>query len=186
MKNYRKDFTRNHARASGLVRNGMTLMEVVIAIGVVAFVVPLILAATTSAGNSRRNAEADTRSAWITRQVQQEILAKWATPEHPSVITTPISFPAFSSKASPTVLAYDRDGEFVAAAPDSDLTARSTIAGAVYLVSVYGEEYFPPNLIGAATRLSRLHIHVHHPANVAPSRRSIYRYNLISSRQGIL
>ncbi len=66
------------ARISRTSRPGMTLMEVVIAIGVVAFVVPLILAATGSAGSSRRDAEADTRSAWIAKEVQRQMILKWS------------------------------------------------------------------------------------------------------------
>jgi hypothetical protein len=40
-------------------------MEAVIAIGIVAVAVPLILAATSAASKSRINSEADTRAAWI-------------------------------------------------------------------------------------------------------------------------
>ncbi len=68
-------------KIAGKSHTGMTLMEVVIAIGVVAFVIPLILAATGSAGNSRRNAEADTHSAWIARDVQQNMIVAWG--DHP-------------------------------------------------------------------------------------------------------
>ena len=87
-----KTLTNSHAQ------RGMTLMEVVIAIGVVAFVIPLILAATGSAGNSRRNAEADTRSVWLAREVQQQVLSKWADPVRESAITNALTFPTFSSE----------------------------------------------------------------------------------------
>lgn len=161
-------------------------MEVVIAIGVVAFVVPLILAATGSAGSSRRNAEADTRSAWIARQVQREILAKWATPPHESIIQTGLSFPSFGSDGSPEVLLFDGDGKFISKGGSQDISDSSKIPKAVYIVTFYAEEYNPPNLSSTANSLSKIHIHVLHPAKSLPASRGIYRYDLISSPQGTL
>ncbi len=164
----------------------MTLMEVVIAIGVVAFVVPLILATTGSAGRSRLNAEADTRSTWIARQVQREIIAKWATPVQDSVIQTGIAFPSFASKGSPEILAYDSDGNFISKATSQDLDGPSKIPKAVYLVSFYAEAYNPPNSSGTVNNLSLVHISVHHPAKALKTNRSVHRYNLISPSQGTL
>lgn len=164
----------------------MTLMEVVIAIAVVAFVVPLILAATGSAGSSRRNAEADTRSAWIARQVQQELIVSWG--EHPakSVFAENKNFPSFASKDSPDVLIFGAAGEFLEKGSATDLTKASQVKDAAYLVAIYAEEYHPPNLTGAASPLSILRIRVIHPAKSAPGSRSTYRYNLITTKQGTL
>lgn len=163
---------------------GMTLMEVVIAIGVVAFAIPLILAATGSSNSSRRNAEADTRSAWLVREVQRQILAKWATPPRESDIAATLAFPAFSTSAAPLVLAYDADGKFLAEGTAADLTAASKIPKAVYLIAVHGETHTPPG--SSAGSLSLLHIRVLHPAKAAPASRSIFRYDLISTRHGNL
>lgn len=164
---------------------GMTLMEVVIAIGVVAFVIPLILAATGSAGDSRRSAEADTRSVWLARQVQQEVLSKWAEPPRSSVIESAIAFPAFASADSPEVLAYDTGGVFLAKGSAADLTAPSKVPNAAYLVAVHAEAYEPVGVPAVPGKLAMLHIRVIHPAKAAPGGRSTYRYNLVTPRQGI-
>ena len=167
-------------------RRGMTLMEVVIAIGVIAFVIPLILGATGSSGNSRRNAEADTRSVWLAREAQRQVLSKWAEPARESVIADSIAFPEFSSAASPLVLAFDAQGEFIAGGGPQDLSAPSKIPKAAYLVAVHGETYTPPGGAGAAGLFSQLHIRVLSPAKATPATRSTYRYNLITTRQGTL
>jgi len=162
----------------------MTLMEVVIAIGVVAFVIPLILAATGSAGSSRLNAEADTRSAWIGRQVHQELLVSWG--EHPSesVFGEKLDFPRFASKDAPEILLYDSKCEFVAKGSAAELTTASRTPDVSYVVAIYAEEYNPPNLTVTTDPLCILRIQVIHPAKASPSSRSTYRYNLITSRIG--
>lgn len=165
-------------------QRGMTLMEVVISIGVVAFAIPLILAATGSAGKTRLNAEADTRSVWLAREVQQEVLSKWAEPARESVITEDLAFPAFSSEASPVVLAFDNLGNFIAEGDDADLGAPTAIPKAVYLVAVHGEAHNPA--VGGANLFSLLHVRVLHPAKSPPASRSTYGYKLITTRQGTL
>ncbi len=167
----------------------MTLMEVVIAIGVVGFIVPVILAAIASTTSSRLGAEADTRSAWLAEDVRRELLSKWADPVRQSVVTTDVPFPAFSSASGPLVLAYDSDGKFVAEGSASDIDSPSTIPKAVYLVAVYGEAHTPPNITlppGATAPLSHLHIRVLHPAKSTPVNRSDLRYNVLTYRQGSL
>jgi len=166
-------------------RRGMTMMEVVIAIGVLAFVVPMILTMTVTTGDSRRNAEADTRSVWLAREVQRQVLSKWAEPVRESVITVIPAFPAFASEAAPLVLAFDVNGKFISEGGAQDLSATSKIPKAAYLVTVYGETYSPPGGAGAPGLFSLLRIRVLHPAKSAPTKRSTYRYNLITTRQGI-
>lgn len=165
-------------------RRGMTLMEVVIAIGIVAFIIPVILTMTASSGDSLRSSEADTRSVWIARQVQREILSKWAEPPRESFITGSLAFPAFSSETEPLILAFDAAGEFISEGAAEELTASSKIPNATYLVSVYAEAYTPPGGAASAAPLSMLRIRVLHPAKSSPGKRSSYRYNLITTRQG--
>ena len=164
-------------------------MEVVIAIGVVGFVVPIILTATASTSSSRLSAEADTRSAWLAKDVQRELLSKWATPVRQSVISNDVPFPEFSSTSDPIVLAYDSEGNFVAEGDASDIDSPSTIPKAAYLVTVYGEAHTPPNLTvipPATAPLSLLRIRVLHPAKSTPANRSDLRYNILTYRQGSL
>lgn len=164
----------------------MTLMEVVIAIGVVAFVVPLILAATGSAGNSRRNAEADTRSAWIARQVQQELIVSWGEYPSESIFGEEKNFPSFASEEDPDVLLFDSDGEFLTKGSGADFTESSQVKDAAYVVALHAEEYTPPNLTATENPLTILRIRILHPAIANPGSRSTYRYNLITTKQGTL
>jgi type II secretory pathway pseudopilin PulG len=171
---------------AGKSHAGMTLMEVVIAIGVVAFVVPLILAATGSAGKSRRNAEADTRSAWIAREVRQELILSWG--EHPSksVFEESMDFPTLASIDDPEILLYDSDGKFLEKGGATDFTGSSQVTDAVYVIAIYAEEYIPPNLSATANPLAILHVQVLHPAKADPAARSSFRYNVITTKQGTL
>lgn len=166
------------------IRRGMTLMEVVIAIGIVAFVIPVILTMTASSGDSLRNSEADTRSVWLVREVQREILSKWAEPARESVITESLTFPTFASEPSPLILAFDSGGKFLDEGTAQDLSAPSNIPKATYLVTVFGEAYNPPGGAGTPGFLSMLRIRVLHPAKSAPASRSAHRYSLITTRQG--
>jgi type II secretory pathway pseudopilin PulG len=165
---------------------GMTLMEVVIALGVVAFVIPLILAATGSANISRLSAEADTRSAWLARDVQREIISAWSVPAPASAFGAALAFPVFATPTAPEILAYDSDGNFLAKGTAADLTAASKIPKASYLVAVHGEAHRPPNLAAGPDTLSLLTIRILHPAKAPAAKRSDLRYQIISPRQGTL
>jgi type II secretory pathway pseudopilin PulG len=165
---------------------GMTLMEVVIALGVVAFVVPLILAATGSANSSRLSAEADTRSAWLAREVQREIISSWTVPAPQTSFGATLTFPVFATATAPEILAYDSDGKFLAKGSAADLSAPSKIPNASYLIAVHGEAHRPPNLAAGPDTLSLITIRVLHPAKAAAAKRSDLRYQIISPRQGIL
>lgn len=188
MKRSSSSFTWSRARLlhTAVTHRGMTLMEVVIALGVVAFVVPIILAATLSSGDSRRASEADTRSVWIARQVQRELILNWAGTGKGSVIKTSLHFPEFSKETDPTVLAYDDSGEFLEMASSTDLEKSSRIAKASHLVAIYGEPYVPPNLSSSNNLLSLVRMRVIHPAKGAPSSRTESRYQFITPRQGTL
>ncbi|MFM2199862.1 MAG: hypothetical protein RLZZ505_3294 [Verrucomicrobiota bacterium] len=164
----------------------MALSEVVIAIGVVAFVIPLILAATGSANNTRLSAEADTRSAWLAREVQREILSAWAVPAPASAFGTSLNFPTFADATTPEILAFDSDGKFLVKGTPADLTAPSQIPNASYLIAVHGEAHRPPSLAVEHDKLSLLTIRVLHPAKAAAAKRSDLRYQIISPRHGTL
>lgn len=167
-------------------KRGMTLSEVVIAIGVIAFVIPIILTMTGSANISRLSAEADTYSAWLAREVQREIISAWADPARGSVISSSLNYPAFADEASPEILAYDSDGNFLAKGTAEDLNSPTQIPKATYLVAIHGEAYSSPNFALGANSLSLLRIRILHPAKAPPAKRSDLHYQLISSRQGIL
>jgi type II secretory pathway pseudopilin PulG len=154
-------------------------MEVVIAIGIVGFVVPLIMAALTSSTVSRRNAEADTRSAWLAKHVQQQVIAKWAEPTETSEIDADFPFPNDpTAEESTAILIFDRDGEFISEGTASDQTGPSKIPDAAYVVTIIAERY--------SNSIAQIIITVRHPAKTTPGKRGTYRYKLLSTRQGIL
>jgi type II secretory pathway pseudopilin PulG len=55
------------------LRKGASLIEVMIAMGVLAVAVPLVLGAMAQTGGSNLAAQAETRSAWITRACFEEL-----------------------------------------------------------------------------------------------------------------
>jgi type II secretory pathway pseudopilin PulG len=150
--------------------SGMTLMEVVIALGVIAFAIPLILAATGSANDARGRAEADTRSAWLAREVHRQIIAKWAVPPRESQIATDITFPAFSSRESPVVLVYDASGNFLTEGDSEDVNSVCNIPYAAYLVAIHGESHTPPG--ASVGSFSLLRMRVLNPARATPAQSS--------------
>lgn len=177
---------KSRAHTPRTFQNGMTLMEVVIAIGVVAFVVPLILAATGSAGSSRQSAEADTRSAWIARKIQQELIVSWGDHPKKSIFESDKGFPKVGTENTPEVILFDSSGKFLSPGNIGDINGPSLTADAGYVVSFYAEDYNPPNLSNTSNSLSLLRVKVIHPAKASPGSRNTYRYNLITPKTGTL
>jgi type II secretory pathway pseudopilin PulG len=156
----------------------MTLMEVVIAIGVVAFVVPLVMAVTTSVGRTRGQAEADTRSAWLARQVQQQVAAAWAQPPQPTDWLQVLDLPQAAEAPETAVLLFDGEGRFLVEGDATDLDAPVMIEGAEFVVQLSASSPEPD--------LAWVDLIIRHPARLsAPSRRS-YRYKFLIHRRGTL
>ena len=171
--------------------SGMTLMEVVIAISVMAFAVPLIFTATTAASSSRLAAEADTRSVWLTREGQRQIILKWSDDrriEGQSIITTDFSFPEADAESSTKTLIFDNAGKFISEGSEDDQEASSAIAGAAYVVSISAETYTSTGASNTSSEgtLAKVTINVANPAKTAPGKRSQYRYVFITTREGLL
>lgn len=176
-------------RKRAFFASGMTLMEVVIAIGVMAFSVPLIFTAISSAGASRLAAEGDTRSVWLAREIQRQMILKWSEDSNvsnQSLIASPFPFPQAGAGESTRTLIFDNEGEFVSEGSTSDQEAPSTIPGAVYVVTISAETYTPPGTTSGQDILARVSIDIANPARTAPGKRSQYRYVFITTRQGLL
>ncbi|MEP2776775.1 MAG: hypothetical protein ABJQ29_11305 [Luteolibacter sp.] len=170
---------------------GMTLMEVVIAIAVMAFAVPLIFTATTSASASRLAAEADTRSVWLAREVQRQMILKWSVDpivSEVSIIDTAFAFPGTSSGASTKTLIFDNEGGFISEGSSSDTDAPSVIPKAAYVVTISAVAYIPSGATASSGQdtLARVTIDVASPAKALPGKRGQYRYIFITTRQGLL
>ncbi len=171
-------------------KSAMTLMEVVIAIGIVGFVVPIILTATASTTSSRLSAEADTRSAWLAEEVQQNLIAHWNSRELISPTPSGVTIPStpFGPISSPVVFTYDANGNLLAVDNSTDPEQASTVQNAVYQVAVTAEA--PPTQVipqpPAPTNLIFLRIRVLHPAKSTSGNRSDLRYNVLTTREGTL
>lgn len=169
----------------------MTLMETVIAIGVIGFAVPMILAGTTASLNDRGNAEADTRSAWIAKDLEQQINALWATPRQNSYLPTSLvlNFPVIASAADPLVFIYTNQGKFLRLSSSSSIKTGITDREAQYLVTVHSLPYTPPNLDSPSptnnTQLSRVFIKVEYPAKAKLEKRQSNLFSSIKTKQSL-
>lgn len=161
--------------------HAMTLMETVIAIGVIAFAVPLVLTATAAGLSDRRNAESETRAAWIATDVSRQVAGLWKTPPLPTYLPGSLTteFPVVATESSPWVLLYDNQGKFIEAGQAQDLKSGSKKAGAVYLAAVHGVPHTPGNLQKPTHELSRLSIKIQQPARAPLEQRQSYPFTVI-------
>lgn len=161
---------------------GLTLMEAVVALGVIAVAVPLILSATAVSTRTRMNAETDTRSAWLARTVQQELTSAWR--DLPSALF-PVkpTFPNLGSPTAPEVLLFDADGQFLARGTADDFLNGVRNNRAVYLVSLHAQKQNPANLTSNEDLLSRVQITIAHPAQGPRPKRVSSTYTVLIPRQ---
>lgn len=172
----------HHQRSSRLRHRGLTLMEAVIALGIIAVAVPLVLSATAVSTRTRISAEADTRSAWLARAVQRELTDAWRT--LPSAMFTPApTFPNFASATAPEVLLFDAEGRFLSRGNSNDFTNGSRNANAVYLVSVHSQRQNPANITTNENLLARVQITVSHNAKAPLAKRVPCSYTVLIPRQ---
>lgn len=158
-----------------MLKSGMTLSEVVIAIGIIAFSVPLIVAASGGAHHSRQAAEADTRSAWLVRDVQRKIMSGWAEAETSSDMKNAFPFPSAYSQEVVMELSYKQDGTL----PNEETDQ------AIYIVKVEAEPYLPRLNQSNASSLARVSIQIQYPAKATPNKRKKLTYQFISTRDGV-
>lgn len=170
---------------------GMTLMETVIAIGVIGFSVPLILAGTNASLSDRSNAEADTRSAWIAKDLEQQVNALWASPRQNSYLPASLTldFPVNGTESAPWVFIYNKQGTFLGQGSIGNLGTGATSQDAYYLVSLHTTAYTPANLLPPPTagnsRLSRVFIKVEYPAKARLGRRQANLFSSIKTQQNL-
>jgi type II secretory pathway pseudopilin PulG len=161
---------------------GLTLMEAVVALGVIAVAVPLILGATSVSARTRTNAETDTRSAWLARTVQKELTDSWRDLPTPMFPTKP-PFPTVGTVTAPEVLLFDRDSNYLGRGSSSDYTDGTRNDKAVYLVSLYATGQAPANLNTSDNSLSRVQITVAHYARAPLGKRNTFSYIILIPRQ---
>ncbi len=162
-----------NTKRSPVLKSGMTLSEIVIAIGIIAFTIPLILAATGNAHQTRQAAEADTRSAWLVRDVQRKIMNEWANSGSNSAIENTFTFP--TSSPVTMELSFKRDGSWLPRESDE----------AVYVALVRAEPYMPNTDHSRSTPLARVTIKIQYPAKASPNHRKQLTYQFLSTRNGM-
>lgn len=164
---------------------GMTLLETIIAIGVIAVAIPLVLAATTAGMADRMNAEADTRSAWLAKNVEEQISAIWATPRRDTYLPTALNlnYPAFGTERDPIVFIFDSDLKFIAQGNSSDFQNGARDQSARYLATVYSIAQVPANFSTNSPELSRLFIKIQHPAKAPEKNRQTLQYSVLMPKQ---
>ena len=161
---------------------GLTLMEAVIAKGVIAFALPLIVAATSQSAKTRISAEADTRSAWLAQDVQRQLIDRWNDRTSVAFAAKP-QFPDFASATTPIVILYDNDGVFIQEGTPLEFANGSTNERASYLVTVYGVGTTPNNLTTTENNLSRVIISVENSAKASATKRSRNVFTMLIPHQ---
>lgn len=161
---------------------GLTLMEAVIAIGIVAVAVPLILAATSAASKSRINSEADTRAAWIAKETQRQLIDAWRGLPDTYFPTKP-AFPAFSSEAEPLVLLFNQSAGLIGPGNPEVHASGSSNPDAYYMVAIHGEAAIPSTADQADNSLSKVFISVEHNAKSPRSKRKSNPFLVLIPRQ---
>lgn len=160
-------------------KRAMTLMETVIAIGIVAFAVPLVLAAMTAGMEGRRRAEAETRAAWIADEVAREVANRWATPARSTYLPASLTgdFPIIGSSSQPWVLLFDSKSEFVRTGNAEDLMRPVTDRSVAVLAAVHATRADPSTLTPSSkASLSRLTIRIQMPVRAPKEKRDEFSF----------
>ena len=123
----------------GIKAKGFTLMEVVISVGILAVVVPVVLAMLVAGGESSRIASDETQAALIARSVVQEIRA--ARDGEGRILKETLAWPDFPAKGDRLVFGVDRDGAIVGQlGADVYMTGERDVE-VKYLVSATGDRH---------------------------------------------
>lgn len=152
----------------------MTLTEVIMALGVIALLLPLVLAIFSNSAQSAREARNDTRAALIARAVFAELeIARKAGRSQWFEVRPPLL--AMESD-EPLVLGFNDEGEFISeldqAAWETGLNTGGGAQSASYLVRIDGERH--DSVGGAISR--KLRCQVSSPARASLASRSQYEF----------
>jgi hypothetical protein len=155
-------------------KRGTTLTEVVIAVSVIAFSVPLILAATGGAHQSRQDAEVDTRSAWIVGDVKRRIINEWASAIQRTDEKESLIFPSIETPRSTMEIYYDQQGSLIEQDDEK----------AVYMVSVEASPYTQSSHDSGISNMARVIIKIQYPAKASSNNQKKLTYQFVSTQYG--
>ena len=149
---------------------GATLVEAVIAVGVLAVAVPLVFGAIAEAGKGGQSAEAETRAPWIVRTCMEEIQAsRDGRPQYFATTTTGQPFPPAGDV---WVLAFSADGKPVGKLSKSlyDKGSKQLDGKAVRYIAVLSASTQPP--VANTTPMLKSRVTIEYPASAPAKKRS--------------
>jgi type II secretory pathway pseudopilin PulG len=95
--------------------HGFSLIETVIAMGVLAVAIPLVFGALAESGKSQFSSEAETRSSWMVPTCMDEILA--SRDGRPQFFTATVAAQTFPPSGDVWALAFSADGTPIGTIP---------------------------------------------------------------------
>jgi hypothetical protein len=147
---------------------GATLVEAVIAVGVLAVAVPLVFGAIAEAGKGGQSAQAETRAPWIVRTCMEEIQAsRDGRPRYFTATTTGQPFPPTGDVWA---LAFSADGKPVGKLSKSiyDKGTKKLDGKAVSYIAVLSAATQPP--VANTTPMLKSRVSIEYPA-AAPAKK---------------
>jgi hypothetical protein len=149
---------------------GATLIEAVIAVGVMAVAVPLVFGALAEAGKSGSAAQAETRAPWIVRTCVEEIQA--SREGRPRYFTSTTTGQQFPPPGDVWAIAFSADGKPVGKFPKSlyDRGAKELDGKPVRYIAVLSATTQPP--VAHSTPMLKTRITLEYPATAPAERRA--------------
>lgn len=119
----------------------MTLMEIVIALGVIAFALPLLLMTAAAAGKHSSHSAFVTRAAWLAKDLHLRLVdERNGLSNSQAVIPFFLGGEAqFIERNAPLVLLLNKDGKVISSIDSSDLSAAIPEREGAYLIAFHAE-----------------------------------------------
>ncbi len=148
---------------------GASLLEAVIAVGVLAVAVPLVFGALVEAGKSGTSSQAETRSTWMVPVCMEEIRA--SREGRPRYFTSTSAGQAFPSSGDVWALAFAADGSLIGKLTKAqyDQGVRDLAGKPVRFITSMSAT--PETVKPGATPLMRVDVFVEYPAIQKATRR---------------
>lgn len=149
---------------------GATLVEAVIAVGVLAVAVPLVFGAIAEAGKGGQSAQAETRAPWIVRMCMEEIQS--SRDGRPRYFTTTTTGQPFPPTGDVWALAFSADGKPVGKLSKSlyDKGTKELDGKAVRYIAVLSATTEPP--VANTTPMLKSRVSIEYPAAAPAQKRS--------------
>jgi Tfp pilus assembly protein PilV len=149
---------------------GATLIEAIIAVGVLAVAVPLVFGAIAEAGKGRQSAQAETRAPWIVRACMEEIQA--SRDGRPRYFTATPTGQPFPPSGEVWALAFSADGKPVGKLSKSlyDQGSKDLDGKALRYIAVLSATTQPP--VANTTPMVKSRVVIEYPAAAPATKRA--------------